>query len=202
MFFWQVSHFRMTPFALSPIFFCPADVDGAGLDASPQTFCESGCATVTSTCCGALVDEPVGGCMRRLRCQTNTAAASTAASRQPPSARPMARPGPASWVAPGSLVAFEPTSGNGGGGGGGGNTGGLGGGSRSRREPQSLQSVPNAHIDPKAFQPPSWQTVSPAVPQVSRQIIGGGEAGGGCGGNGGGAGSTVTEPATPVKSTK
>ena len=293
------------------------------------------------------MDEPVGGCMRRLRCQTNTAAASTAASRQPPSARPMARPGPASWVAPGSLVAFEPTSGNGGGagegtptsgdggggvgasritwnwtattdgaagnssmvipntllialrgfarkataadstwlaapavsvattvritlpastvtvkthvgkkqrsswrklsltesafasysstvptafstkvtsladtislvapggndggggcgvgGGGGGNTGGLGGGSISRREPQSLQSVPNAHIDPKAFQPPSWQTVSPAVPQVSRQIIGGGEAGGGCGGNGGGAGSTVTEPSTPVKSTK
>ena len=88
-----------------------------------------------------------------------------------------------------SLVAPGGNDGGGGcgvGGGGGGNTGGLGGGSRSRREPQSLQSVPNAHIDPKAFQPPSWQTVSPAVPQVSRQIIGGGEAGGGCGGNGGG----------------
>ena len=74
------------------------------------------------------------------------------------------------------------------GGGGGGITGGLGGGSRSRREPQSLQSVPYSHIDPKAFQPPSWQTVSLAVPQVSRQIIGGGEAGGRVGGGGLGGG--------------
>ena len=52
------------------------------------------------------------------------------------------------------------------------------------REPQSTQSVPNSHIDPKAPQPPSWQTASPAVPQVSRQIIGGGKTGGG--GEGGG----------------
>eukprot|EP00964_Phaeocystis_antarctica_P116357 scaffold80296_cov48-Phaeocystis_antarctica.AAC.1 len=74
------------------------------------------------------------------------------------------------------------------GGGGGGNDGGVGGGSARRREPQSLQSVPNVHIDPKAFQPPSWQTPSPAVPQVSRQIIGGGEDGGGSGGGGGGDG--------------
>ena len=102
----------------------------------------SGCVTVTSTCCGAAVDAlDGGGCMRRLRCQTNMAAASIATSRQPPSARPIARPGPASCAATG--------------GGGGGNTGGLGGGSRRRREPQSLQSVPNSHIDPKAAQPPS-----------------------------------------------
>merc|ERR1719345_552859 len=87
------------------------------------------------------------------------------------------------------------------GGGGGGNTGGLGGGSRRRREPQALQSVPNTHQSPIAPQPPSWQTVSLAVPQVSRQIIGGGEVGGGVGGGvggAGGAGSTVTEPSNPV----
>ena len=45
-------------------------------------------------------------------------APSIATSRQPPSASPIARPGPASWVAPESLVASD---------GGGGNTGGLGG---------------------------------------------------------------------------
>merc|ERR1719272_1892280 len=166
--------------------------DGAGLDASPQIFCDSGCATVPSTCCGPLVDEPIGscirrllellapswliscrhspsvslssrrsllttslpcfmelsrlssvypsslkafswccrphaarsaarlsgaaaccgavvdapdggGCMRHLRCQTNMAATSTATSTQPPSARPMARPGPASCGADESL---------------------------------------------------------------------------------------------------
>ena len=41
-----------------------------------------------------------GGFVRRLRSQKNMAAASTATSRQPPTARPIAR----SWVAPESLV--------------------------------------------------------------------------------------------------
>ena len=79
----------------------------------------------------------------------------------------------------------------------------------------------------KAPQPPSWQTLSPAVPQISRQIIGGdllGDGGGGLGDGGGGlgdgvgglglgdgrgglggrggAGSTVNEPKTPVNSIK
>ena len=70
----------------------------------------------------------------------------------------------------------------------GGNDGGLGGGSRRRREPQSVQSVPKSHQLPDAAQPPSWQTVSLAVLQVSRQIIGGGEAGGRVGGGGLGGG--------------
>ena len=61
------------------------------------------------------MDEPVGVCVRRLRCHTNTAAASIATSRQPPSASPIARPGPASSVAAEMLVPFSPTSGNGGG---------------------------------------------------------------------------------------
>ena len=57
------------------------------------------------------------------------AAPSIATSRQPPSASPIARPGPASWVAPESLVASAPApGGSGAGDGGGGNTGGLGGG--------------------------------------------------------------------------
>ena len=64
--------------------------------------------------------------------------------------------------------------------------GGLGGGSRRRREPQSLQSVPKSHIELKASQPPSWQIPSPAVPQVSMQIMGGGDRGGGEGEGGGG----------------
>ena len=56
-------------------------------------------------------------------------APSIATSRQPPSASPIARPGPASWVAPESLVASAPApGGSGAGDGGGGNTGGLGGG--------------------------------------------------------------------------
>ena len=74
------------------------------------------------------------------------------------------------------------------GGGGGGNTGGYGGGSRRSRGPQSVQSVPNSHIAPKAPQPPSWQTLSPAVPQVFRQTAGGGDHGGGEGGGGAGEG--------------
>eukprot|EP00964_Phaeocystis_antarctica_P130619 scaffold94488_cov75-Phaeocystis_antarctica.AAC.1 len=61
------------------------------------------------------------------------AAASTATSTQPPSARPMARPGPASLVATESLVAPTPTPGGGAGdcgssGGSGGSCGGAGGG--------------------------------------------------------------------------
>ena len=58
-----------------------------------------------------------------------------------------------------------------------------------------LETLQSAVIAP---QPPSWQTTSPAVPQVSRQIIGGGEAGGregggevGCGGEGGSIGGSV-----------
>ena len=145
---------------------------------------------MSSTCCGPLVDDVGAVCKRCLCLQSNNVAtASTAMSRQPPSARLMARPG---------TVSRAPECG-------GGNTGGLGGGWRSSRGPQSLQSVPNSHIDPKAFQPPSWQTVSPAVPQVSRQIIGGGSKGvGSVGGGGEGAGRSVIEPpqqeAIPVKS--
>ena len=63
-----------------------------------------------------------------------------------------------------------------------------GGGSRRSRGPQSAQSVPNSHIDPEAPQPPSWQTLSPAVPQVSRQTAGGGDNGDGEGGGGEGGG--------------
>eukprot|EP00964_Phaeocystis_antarctica_P100452 scaffold66079_cov60-Phaeocystis_antarctica.AAC.3 len=86
--------------------------------------------------------------MRRLRCLTNIDAAS-AATRQhiarprQPSASPSTR----------LLVSSAPTL-------------EVGGASRRRREPQSMQSVPNSQIDPTAFQPPSWHTPSPAVPQV------------------------------------
>ena len=58
---------------------------------------DSGCVNITSTCRGAVVDAlDCGGCVRRLRCHTNTAAPSIATSRQPPSASPIARPGPES----------------------------------------------------------------------------------------------------------
>ena len=59
-----------------------------------------------------------GGFVRRLRSQKNMAAASTATSRQPPTARPIAR----SWVAPESLVSVR--SGDGAGGAGEGEGGG------------------------------------------------------------------------------
>ena len=109
--------------------------------------------TVTSTCCGVAVDAlDGGGCMRRLRYQTNAAAASTATSTQPPSERPMARPRLASCVAAELLGAFTPTpgssgeAGGGGGrsgaGGGGGAAGGAGGGAgSSMTKPGSFHSV-------------------------------------------------------------
>ena len=54
---------------------------------------------MTSICFGALMDAlGDGGCMRHLRYQMHVATASTATSRQPPSERPMARPGSASCV--------------------------------------------------------------------------------------------------------
>ena len=43
-----------------------------------DVYCDSGCATVTSTCVGPLMDEPGGGCVWCLRCQTNMAVASIA----------------------------------------------------------------------------------------------------------------------------
>ena len=92
----------------------------APLSVSLQGVClYSGCVTVTSICCSAALDAlDCGCCVRRLSCQTkNTATPSIAASRQPPSARPIARPGPVSWVAAESLVVgFTPVPGGDGGG--------------------------------------------------------------------------------------
>ena len=87
----------------------------------PSLCLYSGCVTdtVTSICCSAALDAlDCGCCVRRLSCQTkNTATPSIAASRQPPSARPIARPGPVSWVAAESLVVgFTPVPGGDGGG--------------------------------------------------------------------------------------
>ena len=69
------------------------------------------------------MDEPVSVRMlRRLRYQMHATAPNTATSRQPPSASPIARPGPASWVAAESLLVGggagedTPASGDGGGG--------------------------------------------------------------------------------------
>jgi hypothetical protein len=81
----------------------------ARLSGAAAFFDSSGCVSITSTCCGAAVDAlDGGGCVQRLWCQTSTAAASTATRWQPPSARPMARPGPAScgWAATESLAAL------------------------------------------------------------------------------------------------
>ena len=75
---------------------------------------------MTSICFGALMDAlGDGGCMRHLRYQMHVAIASTATSRQPPSERPMARPGPASCGEGGDRGG----SGDGGGGDGGGGEG-------------------------------------------------------------------------------
>eukprot|EP00964_Phaeocystis_antarctica_P116358 scaffold80296_cov48-Phaeocystis_antarctica.AAC.2 len=60
----------------------------------------------------ALVDAlSDGGCVRRLRCQKHATAANTTTRRQPPSARPMARPGPASCAVTESLEASMPAPG-------------------------------------------------------------------------------------------
>jgi len=68
------------PFALSnPIFFCPADVD-AGMAQVRLRHCHLPPPAAVPWWMSC--DEPVGGCMRRLRCQTNTAVASTTTSRQ------------------------------------------------------------------------------------------------------------------------
>ena len=111
--------------------------------------CDSGF-TVTSTCCGVAVDAfDGGGCIPRLRYQTNAAAASTATSTQPPSERPIARPRLASELL-GALTPTPGSSGEAGGGGGrlggkagvGGAAGGAGGGAgSSMTKPGPFHSV-------------------------------------------------------------
>ena len=82
-------------------------------------FFNSECVTITSICCGALVDELGGGvCMRRVRYQTYAPAASTATRRQLPSERPMAIATSKSF-APGGAQGGNVGVGGGGDGGGG-----------------------------------------------------------------------------------
>ena len=102
------------------------------------------------------MDEPVGVCMRRLRYQLHATApntATTATSRQTPSASPIARPGPASWVVAESLVPFTPTSGEGegsGGEGGGEGEGGSGGGGDGGGEGEGGGTVVKAEAEAEA----------------------------------------------------